>query len=124
MQLVGDILVVDDDVPIVDFIADVLHEEGFQVRVANSGAEALEAIVAQRPDLILSDLHMPGMNGIALIHHLRQHGLADVPVVIMTADIQAAGQLAAEQIVDCLFKPFTIDDLLKSIARCIQPHPA
>src|SRR5215207_6131975 len=112
MNNVGDILIVDDDQPIVDFISEALADEGYTVRSAFSVASALEATVARTPDLIIMDLHMPGKTGDVFVRDLRSDGFAEVPVVLMTADAISAKALEAEGIALCLLKPFDLEDLL------------
>jgi DNA-binding response OmpR family regulator len=122
MNNVGDILIVDDDQPIVDFISEALAEEGYTVRSAFSVAGALDATAARIPDLIIMDLHMPGKTGDVFVRDLRRNGYADMPVVLMTADSVSAKALEAEGIALCLLKPFDLDDLLACVAKYIRPQ--
>src|SRR4051794_37048696 len=78
-----DVLVVDDDVAIAALVADCLRDEGYTVRVAYTGTGALNAIQAHPPGLILLDIMMPGMTGDVLLGHLRTHGFADLPIIMM-----------------------------------------
>jgi DNA-binding response OmpR family regulator len=120
MQPKGDILVVDDDQPTVDFIAEALIEDGYTVRAALDAAHTREAIIVRQPDLVLLDLHLPDKMGDVLVCDLQDDGLAGVPVVIMTADAKAARELAIEKIAFCLLKPFDLDDLFECVARHIR----
>ena len=86
MPTYGDILVLDDDQPIVEFMFEALQEEGYTVRTALGEASALALVGERRPDLILADLHLGGTNGMDFVHHLAKIGSADVPVILMTAD--------------------------------------
>jgi DNA-binding response OmpR family regulator len=122
MSNAGDILIVDDDQPIVDFITEALADEGYIVRSAFSVASALDAMAARLPDLIIMDLHMPGTTGEVFVRDLRRDGRADVPVVLMTADSVSAKALEAEGIALCLLKPFDLDDLLACVAKYIRPQ--
>jgi len=117
MRQAGDILVVDDEVDIVNLVADILQDEGYQVRSAFSGEMALAAIAQQQPALILMDMYMPQMTGIMLLEHLRASGISTIPVVLMTASPRAAETLSNMDLVDYLAKPFDIDQLLQCIAR-------
>ena len=65
------ILVVDDDRPVAEMIAEVLADEGYRVQLARDGPSALAAIVAQVPDLVLADLVMREMSGLELLHAIR-----------------------------------------------------
>jgi DNA-binding response OmpR family regulator len=122
MSNAGDILIVDDDQPIVDFITEALADEGYTVRSAFSVASALEITAARLPDLIIMDLHMPGKTGDMFVRELRRDGRTDPPVVLMTADSVSAKALEAEGIALCLLKPFDLDDLLACVAKHIQPQ--
>jgi CheY-like chemotaxis protein len=120
MLCTGDVLVVDDEPSIFGFIAEVLTEEGYTVHTARDGASARALLAAQEPDIVLMDLHMPGETGDALIHDLKSDGLADVPVVIMTADATAARELPMDDFASCLIKPFDLGDLLDCVAKYIH----
>ena len=122
MNNAGDILIVDDDQPIVDFITEALADEGYTVRSAFSVASALDATAERLPDLIIMDLHMPGKTGDVFVRDLRRDGRADVPVILMTADAVSTKALEAEGIAVCLLKPFDLDDLLACVARYIRPQ--
>lgn len=102
------VLVVDDDRPIVDALAGLLTEEGFLVRKAYDGLSALRLCEAQRPDLVLSDIAMPGMNGIALAGRLREVG---IPVVLLSA---AAANPKLDG-VPFVSKPFDLDVIVEVV---------
>ena len=112
---------VDDEVNIVGFVVDLLHDEGYGVRSALNGAEALRLIAERQPALILVDMYMPQMTGMMLVEHLHSQGISDIPVILMTASPSAAEQLVSQAMVDYLPKPFDIEDLLVSVSRYIQP---
>ena len=118
----GDILIVDDDRPIVDFITEALADEGYTVRSAFSVASALDATATRAPDLIIMDLHMPGKTGDMFVRELRRDGHTNLPVVLMTADSMSAKALEAEGIAFCLLKPFDLDDLLACVAKYVPPQ--
>jgi len=123
MQRSGDILVVDDDVAIVDFVVDLLEDEGYKVRTANNGEIALEAISQQLPGMILVDMRMPQMSGEEFLAHLYQRGILGVPVVLMTADSRVTHDVVHDYAVDYLPKPFDLDQLLECVARYLgQPE--
>ena len=121
MSQAGDILVVDDEVYIVGLIVDLLHDEGYTVRSALNGADALQMIAEQRPALILMDMYMPQMTGMMMLDHLRSQGISDIPVVLMTASPSAAEQFGATANVVFLAKPFDIDELLLCVSRYVLP---
>jgi CheY-like chemotaxis protein len=120
MQTTRDILVVDDDEPTVVFIAEALRDEGYTVRTCLTLADARALITEHRPDLVLLDLHMPGETGHTLVHQLSTDGLTHIPVILMTADAQAAQELSMEGIAYCLLKPFELDELIDCVAKHIR----
>jgi len=79
-------LVVDDDRDVVKFLSETLRKKGFAVIGAYDGAEAIASLEQrQRPDIIVSDLKMPKVDGYELIRRSRRAGVADIPIVVMTA---------------------------------------
>ena len=120
MQSIGDILVIDNEPHIVAFIAEALTDEGYTVRTALDPQDARATIAARHPDLVLLDLHMPGTNGDVLARNIKNDGLVDVPIVMMTADAQIAKSLSMEDIDYCLAKPFDLDELIECVAKYIR----
>jgi DNA-binding response OmpR family regulator len=120
MQTICDILVIDDDEPTVVFIAEALSDEGYTVRTALTPADARAAIVECHSDLVLLDLHLPGKTGDILVQDLKNDGLAHIPIILMTADAQAAQELSIEGIAYCLLKPFDLDELIDCVAKHIR----
>jgi CheY-like chemotaxis protein len=124
MQSTGTILVIDNDAAIADLMVEVLTDEGYVAYAALSGADALASITRHAPALLLLDLHMPGMSGVELIAQLRRAGLATMPIVLLTASPRDAAPLLVPGAIECLAKPFDLDDLLACVARFVQPAPA
>ena len=77
------VLVVDDEEAILDFVELGLRYEGFEVELAKDGPPALSAVTARRPDLILLDLNLPGLDGLDVRRRVRQ--VSDVPIIMLTA---------------------------------------
>src|SRR5688500_17761294 len=77
------VLVVEDEEAILDFIEMGLHYEGFEVERAADGPGALEAFAARRPDLVVLDLNLPGLDGLDVCRELRRR--SDVPIIMLTA---------------------------------------
>jgi DNA-binding response OmpR family regulator len=117
------VLIADDAPEIVDFIAEVLTDEGYQVRRAINGPETLATILANPPDLALIDLVFGGMSGLDVVRDMRTQGI-DVPVVIMTANTRFAYDLEQHGAVVCLRKPFDLDELLACVSQHIQRDAA
>jgi|SRR4051812_28472315 two-component system response regulator ResD len=111
------ILVVDDDGDACELIAMVLSQAGYAVQRAAEGFEALTMAASGRPDLVLTDLQMPGMNGIELISRL--HAIdGGLPVVLITGVAETRDLCTAAEsygAVACLSKPVNLDELLWTI---------
>ncbi|MGB8651282.1 MAG: response regulator transcription factor [Mycobacteriales bacterium] len=110
------ILVIDDDPSIRSLVTDVLGVEGYDVRVAEDGFAGLRAIEAERPDCVVLDVMMPGMDGHAVLQRIRSaDGGPDLPVVMLTAaaDDAQAWQAWTEGVDYFLAKPFDADELLR-----------
>lgn len=117
----GRILVVDDEPMVRDTLRQVLADEGYVVDAATDGADALACVHAARPDVILLDLMMPGMNGRQFLQQLRDDpAYAAVPVLIMTAVHGINVNLASVGASEILEKPFhDLDDLLNKVALAV-----
>ncbi|MFN2432503.1 MAG: response regulator [Gemmatimonadota bacterium] len=109
------VLVVDDSPAIVETLSTFLTLEGYEVRQAFDGREALESVRVEPPDVIVLDLWMPVMDGRSFLRRLRAlpSSTRDVPVVVITADPRAlAESLSADAVIP---KPFEIDSLLRVV---------
>jgi DNA-binding response OmpR family regulator len=122
MQLINDILVVDDDDALVDFVISALREAGYLACAAYDGESALFAIETVRPALVLLDLHLPDLSGVDVVAQLQRHNLAHVPVVLMTGDATAVAQLPTAKFPEYLLKAFDLDTLLACIRRYVRPQ--
>lgn len=120
----GDILVVDDDPTIVEMLTELLTFEGYQVRSARNGREALAKIVSQRPGLVLLDLQMPEMTGAEVIHALSKTDFASVPIAIITATPSEATKFTRSSRIACMTKPLDLDALLAGVAETLRPDAA
>jgi DNA-binding NarL/FixJ family response regulator len=117
------LLVVDDEPKLLRAIALDLKGEGYDVSTARSGNEALISIAQKLPDLIVSDIRMPGMDGYALARRLRQNqSTALIPIVFLTAKDTTADRIEGFRTgVDAyLTKPFEPDELLAVIASILS----
>jgi two-component system response regulator MprA len=116
----GRVLVVDDEPMVRDTLGQVLTDEGYVVDVAVDGEDALDHVHAARPDAILLDLMMPGMNGRQFLQALRNDAkFEQVPVLIMTAVHGLEVNLASIGASEVVEKPFNVEDLLNKVALAV-----
>ncbi len=119
------VLVVDDSLNIRQRVTQALEEAGFQVMEAEDGKQALKRIAERRPDLILSDLDMPQMNGLDLCRKL--HGdpdLGTIPFVVMSSNNDRAvmRQLLQWGAAGYLVKPFNLEQAIITVEKLISDH--
>jgi two-component system, OmpR family, response regulator len=115
------VLIVDDDDAIRHLLTLALTDEGYLIREAAGGPEALVLAREWRPDLIVLDVVMPGMDGWAFLAEHRRDGLADSQILVLTADGHAEHDAGALE-VPVLPKPFDLDDLLDQVDRLTRRH--
>jgi DNA-binding response OmpR family regulator len=119
MQIMKDlrILVVDDNASFCASVERALHAEGYtHVRTASDGFQALESVREERPDLVLLDLYLPGMDGLHLLTAIHKIDKS-IPVMMLTCEadeecINAAASLGAA---DYLVKPLKLSSLISSL---------
>ena len=124
MYSTSPILIIDEDVATANMIVEVLTYEGYIAYALPPGVDALAAIIRYPPALILLDLWMRDVSGAELIARLRDGRLAPIPIVLITTAPSDATPLLVPRSIDCLAKPFDLDDLLACIARYVQPAQA
>jgi len=109
------ILIVDDDQDARELIGQVLAEAGYLVEVAGDGFEAIAKLPRTLPDLVLTDMRMPGMNGVDLAQRIRSQ--SDVPVVFTTGmeTFDLCTDATPYGAVACLTKPINLEELLWTI---------
>ena len=115
------VLVVDDEPPIVEMLRELLEDEGFVVLTASDGQAALAVATEATPDLILTDLMMPLLDGRALRARLQDQPLtAQIPVLLMSAGGHAR---AEDGFATFIVKPFSVDVLLDAIHQHLPETP-
>ncbi|MBI4544247.1 MAG: response regulator transcription factor [Gemmatimonadetes bacterium] len=117
------ILVVEDEPDIAALLAYHLTREGFRVRTAAGGPEALEALSRERPDLLVLDLMLPGLSGYDVLAELkRQPETADLPVVVLTAMREEADRIRGLELGadDYVTKPFSPQELVLRVAAVLR----
>jgi len=117
----GRALVVDDDAETRGLIEMLLRHVGFTVATADSGAAAIRGVEATPPDVVVTDLHMPGMDGVELLGKLRERA-PDLPVLVVTASGEVTSAVAAMRAgaEDYLTKPIDFEALRFSIERALE----
>jgi len=115
------VLVVDDETDIAEAVAALLASEGYTVEMAYDGPHALRKVEEFRPDLLVMDFHMPGLNGVEVCAELKEHeGTRHIPIVLATAsmvDLSVFGTLAN----GFLMKPYNRDFLVGFVKRLVPP---
>jgi len=113
-------MLVEDEASARAALVALLEDEGFAVRAAADGAEAIELLKIWHPDIILTDIKMPRLDGIDLLKHLEAQ-LTGVPVIVMTAygSIDEAVEAMRRGAVDYITKPIDLDRLLAAIDRVL-----
>ena len=118
------ILVVDDEVGIRELLSEILEDEGHQVALAESAADARRVRERGRPDLVLLDIWMPDTDGITLLKEWAASGQLNMPVVMMSghATIETAVEATRIGALDFLEKPIALQRLLATVKRALR-HP-
>jgi DNA-binding NarL/FixJ family response regulator len=117
------LLVVDDEPGLLLAVSDTLRAAGYEVVTARRGAEAMVRIAESLPDLIISDIRMPGMNGYQLVQNLRANVRTRlVPIVFLTAKDATAERIQGFRTgVDAyITKPFDSDELVAIVAAILE----
>ena len=117
------VLVVDDDGEIVDLTRMILESGGYQVLPAFSGAEALTTAARERPDLILLDINMPGMDGWETLKILKVDEVTRaIPVAMFSIKLELRDKLQGmkQGAFDYITKPFSYDEILERVRRIFE----
>ena len=114
------ILAVDDEPQILEALSTILEPRGYRLRTAPNGPMALDAITAERPDVVLLDLVMPGMNGVEVCRRLRSFSRVPILVLSALADEQQKVKALDAGADDYITKPFGVDELLARIRAAFR----
>ncbi|MBC8075244.1 MAG: response regulator [Chloroflexales bacterium] len=120
MQPQQDILIVDDNAAIIDFMVDFFTDEGYRVRTAGTGAGAVAAVARAHPALILLDVGLPDMNGADVLRQLRTERYSG-PIVVVSAHRKNGEPLRIAGATASLVKPFDLDALLSWAQQYVAP---
>ncbi|HEX5040729.1 MAG TPA: sigma-54 dependent transcriptional regulator [Candidatus Limnocylindria bacterium] len=114
-------LVVDDEAAIRTLLTDLLNEEGYSVKAAKSGAEAIAAITKDAPDLVMMDVKLPDQDGLAVLKQIKRDH-SELEVIVMTAFGGSSTAIRAMEhgAYDYVTKPFEVEDLLATLKRVFE----
>src|SRR2546422_6698475 len=120
MDAVPTILVVDDEPRIVRLVRDYLEHGGFTVLVASDGPTALRTARTGRPDLVILDLALPGLDGLDVTRALRRDG--EVPIIMLTARTEESDKLVGLELGadDYMTKPFSPKELVARVRAVLR----
>ena len=119
------VLIVDDNSDVRRLYAIGLNQRGFEVKLAANGAEAVERVAAERPDVILLDWVMPLMDGGEVLSKLAEASDLHIPVIVISGHPQPEENQEDPRIQIWLTKPVTIDELVDAVVgRALVRHPA
>jgi CheY-like chemotaxis protein len=115
------VLVVDDDPDILEALSEILEAEGFEIRRARNGKEALDRLEPDPPNLILLDLMMPVMDGWEFAQRMRQRPrVSGIPIIVLSADRNVSNKATEIGAMGHLAKPFELNDLLDMVRRAFR----
>lgn len=123
----GTVLIVDDEREFTFIAGEILRAHGIEVHAAHDGAQALRMLQSVKPDVILMDMMMPGMDGMSLIQILQTKAeWADIPVIMVSARVFPEDRANAEKAgIDAfLEKPFSARELQEAIHPYLDPATA
>jgi two-component system response regulator (stage 0 sporulation protein F) len=122
MSPLGRILVVDDEAPVREVLSEYFTTQGYTVDAAASGNDALAAVRRARPDLVLLDIRMPGIDGVEILRRIRELD-EDLAVIMVTAneDVVLARETLKLGAFDYVAKPFDFSYLDRAVAAALVP---
>jgi len=117
------LLIIDDEAANIQVISAFLEAQGIEIMMAKNGADGISRAKKGRPDLILLDIRMPGMDGYEVCHHLKsEESTRDIPIIFMTGLTELDDKLKAFAVggVDYVTKPFQESELLARASVHLQ----
>jgi len=122
------ILYIEDEKEMLELTRIVLEREGYEMLAAVGGADGIEAVKREKPDLVLLDLMMPDVDGWEVYRQMKaDKEVADIPVIIITARTQSIDKvlgLKVAKVADYITKPFGPSDLINSVKRVFDSDNA
>ncbi|MCC7232011.1 MAG: response regulator transcription factor [Bacteroidia bacterium] len=119
------VLVCEDDEMVLKMVEFRLQKEGYEVHLANDGKEAIRQITSIKPDIIITDIMMPYLTGLEIIHQVRKDLHLNVPIIIVSSiglekTVLEAFQLGAD---DFITKPFSPNELSVRVKKLLMKSP-
>src|SRR5215831_2623203 len=113
----GSVLVVDDEPTIAEVVSRYLERAGYRTRVAGDGIEAIDVATTQRPDLVVLDLMLPGIDGLEVMRRLREQDRQRVAVILLTAKGEESDRVIGLRLGadDYVVKPFSPAELVARV---------
>jgi DNA-binding response OmpR family regulator len=123
------VLVVDDEPTIAEVVSRYLERAGYRTRIAADGGQALDLVADRRPDLVVLDLMLPGIDGLEVMRRLRQAGGERIALILLTAKGEESDRVVGLRLGadDYVVKPFSPAELVArvdAVLRRVQPPPA
>src|ERR1700704_1018327 len=118
----GSVLVVDDEPTIAEVVARYLERAGYRTRVAGDGIEATAAAAEQRPDLVVLDLMLPGIDGLEVMRRLREQDRDRIAVILLTAKGEESDRVIGLRLGadDYVVKPFSPAELVARVDAILR----
>jgi two-component system response regulator ResD len=116
------VLVIDDEPTIAEVVSRYLERAGYETATAGDGVEALRLAVERRPDLVVLDLMLPGMDGLEVLHSLRSSGDPRIPVILLTAKGEEVDRVVGLRrgADDYIVKPFSPAELVERVDAVLR----
>jgi DNA-binding response OmpR family regulator len=110
------LILADDDPNVTGVVARYLEFQGFEVRTVGNGAEAVDAVLADAPDILLIDIMMPEVDGLEAVRRIRQEAsLAGLPILVFSALSEKSDEVAEAGADGLITKPYNLADLVERI---------
>jgi DNA-binding response OmpR family regulator len=125
----GSVLVVDDEPTIAEVVARYLERAGYRTRIAGDGAQALDLVAERRPDLVVLDLMLPGIDGLEVMRRLREQDHERIALILLTAKGEESDRVIGLRLGadDYVVKPFSPAELVArvdAVLRRVETSPA
>jgi len=115
------ILIIDDERAIRETLEMFLREKGYEVATSEDGEEGLTSVDRERPDIVILDIRLPGMDGLEVLRRIKERG-EDIHVIMITAypDAETARQAKKSGAYECIHKPLDADEFETAIEKAVN----